>query len=457
VFLQRPEIRYLQEWRDRADRKPLVVRGARQVGKTALVQQFGQESFASSVTVDLEQHAELHGAFGKGDPRAIAQDLSLYLGKSIVPGETLLFLDEIQTCPRAIAALRYFREEMPELHVIAAGSLLDLALRDFQHSMPVGRIEYLHLLPMGFQDFLVALGQEGLAAFLRQWRLADGMSDAIHAKLLGLLRQYFLVGGMPEAVATYAGTGDLVAVQRVHSGIVSTLFDDLAKYGTRAQQQRMRRILEFVPRNVGQKLKYVRIDPDSRSADLKAAFELLEMSRLVHRVRHTSANGIPLAAEASDTHFKPLFLDVGLANRICGLSLYEAQDLLTVREGALAEQFVGQELRTVRHPFEERPLFYWHREAKSANAEVDYLWSRGGEVVPLEVKAGATGSLKSMQVFLREKSGSLGVRFNLDLPSRTPCTAGLRTGDGRADVAFDLLSLPLYLCGELDRLLAEER
>jgi predicted AAA+ superfamily ATPase len=291
--------------------------------------------------------------------------------------------------------------------------------------------------------------------FLQEWKFDDGMNAAIHTKLLRLLRQYFLVGGMPEAVATYAGTGDLVGVQRIQSGIVNTLLDDLAKYGTRAQQPRMRSILEFVPRNVGRKVKYVRIDPDSRSAELKVAFELLELTRLVHRVRHTSANAVPLAAEASETHFKPLFLDLGLCNRLCGLSWYEAEDLLTVMEGALAEQFVGQELRRLGHLFEERALFYWHREAKSANAKVDYLWPRGSDIVPLEVKAGATGSLKSMQVFLHEKAGHFGVRFNLDVPSRTDCTAGLRTGKGRTKVEFELMSLPLYLCDQLDRLLAE--
>ncbi len=446
MFLQRRETQYLQEWRDRAHRKPLIVRGARQVGKTWLVENFGQGSFASILTVDLEQHTELHSVFDQGDPKAIAEDLSLYLDESIEPGETLLFLDEIQACQRAIIALQNFHEEMPALHVIGAGS---------PDSMPVGRVEYIHLEPMGFQDFLVALGQKRLSKFLQEWKFDDEIIVAIHTKLLRLLRQYFLVGGMPEAVATYAETGDLVGVQQIQSGIINTLLDNLATYGTRAQQLRMQRILEFVPRNVGRKVKYLRIDPDSRSAELKVAFELLELARIVHPVRHTSAKGVPLAAEASETHFKPLFLDLGLCNRLCGLSLYEAEDLLTVMEGSLAEQFVGQELRQLGQLFEERELFYWHRQAKSANAEVDYLWPRGSDIVPIEVKAVATGSLKSMQVFLHEKAGHLGVRFNLDVPSRTACTAGLRTGEGRTKVEFELMSLPLYLCAQVDRLLAE--
>jgi predicted AAA+ superfamily ATPase len=217
----------------------------------------------------------------------------------------------------------------------------------------------------------------------------------------------------------------------------------------------MRQILRYVPRNIGRKVRYVRINPEVRSEPLRTALELLELSRIVTLVRHTSANGIPLGAEASETHFKPLLLDIGLCNNLCGLSLTDAAELLTVQEGGLAEQFVGQELRSLGPAFEEHPLFYWHREEKNANAEVDYLRAHEGHIIPIEVRAGKSGSLKSLQVFLAEKERNFAVRLNMDKPSLGSFTATIGGKGGVRDVTYTLLSLPLYLAGQLDRLLHE--
>ena len=200
---------------------------------------------------------------------------------------------------------------------------------------------------------------------------------------------------------------------------------------------------------------YTNITREERAGALRTALELLELSRIVTLVRHTSANGVPLGAEASDSHFKPLLLDIGLCNNLCGLSLPEAVALLTVLEGGLAEQFVGQELRSLGPAFEERSLYYWHREAKNANAEVDYLWAHQDRVVPVAVRAGTTGSLKSLQVFLAEKGRDLAVRLNLDQPSTGSFTATVGRKDGTRTITYTLLSLPLYLASELDRLLRE--
>ena len=442
-------------WKDRGGRKPLIVRGARQVGKTYLVETFGKSRFSSFLTVNLEQKEELHPLFDRMEARRIVQELSLYFNQPIVPGQTLLFFDEIQACPKAIASLRYFHEEMPDLHVIAAGSLLDFSLREFKHSVPVGRIEYLYLNPMTFQEFLHATGEDALARHLDGFHIGDDLGAAVSIKLRDLLRMYFFVGGMPSAVATYAERHDLLEVQRILASITTTLQDDFAKYGTRAQQRNMRQVLRYVPRNIGRKVRYVNISREVRSEELRTALEFLELSRIVMLVRHSSANGIPLGAEASENHFKPLLMDIGICNNLCGLSLPDAANLLTVHEGGLAEQFVGQELRSIGPAFEEHPLFYWHREEKNANAEVDYLWAHEGHIVPVEVRAGTSGSLKSLQVFLAEKKLDLAVRLNMDQPSIGSFTAMIGGKGGVRDVTFTLPSLPLYLAGQLDRLLRE--
>jgi hypothetical protein len=445
----------LIDWKDRVGRKPLIVRGARQVGKTHLVEAFGKSCFPAVLTVNLEQKEDLHGLFNRMEAKRITQEMSLYFNQPVVPGQTLLFLDEIQACPKAIACLRYFHEEMPDLHVVAAGSLLDFSLREFTHSVPVGRIEYLHLNPLTFPEFLLASGEDALANHLERYHIGDDLGDAVRVKLRDLLRIYFFVGGMPSPVAAYTERHDLLEVQRILASISTTLQDDFAKYGTRAQQRNMRQVLRYIPRNIGRKVRYVNISRDARADELRTALELLELSRIVTLVRHSSANGIPLGAEASESHFKPLLLDIGLCNNLCGLSLPDAAELLTVQEGGLAEQFVGQELRSLGPAFEEHPLFYWHREEKNANAEVDYLWAHEANVIPVEVRAGTSGSLKSLQVFLAEKERNFAVRLNMDRPSLGSFSAAVGGKGGVRNVSYTLLSVPLYLAGQLDRLLHE--
>ncbi len=438
------------------DRKPLVVRGARQVGKTFLIEAFGRRCFDSVLTVNLEQKEVLHRLFEGMDPQRIVQELGLYFNQSVVPGKTLLFLDEVQACPKAIACLRYFQEQLPGLHVIAAGSLLEFALREFKHSMPVGRIEYLHLYPLTFAEFLAALGEDRLVAWLNDYHVGDAFSETADVKLRELLRLYCFIGGMPAAVEAYRERRDLVEVQRVLSAITSSMEADFAKYGTRMQQRNMRRVLRHIPLSIGRKVRYVNIDRETRAVDLRTALELLELAGFVSLVRHSSANGVPLGAEASESHFKPLLLDIALCGNLCGFSLPDESELLTVHEGSLAEQFVGQELRAIGPSFAERSLFYWHREAKNANAEVDYLWTQEGNVIPVEVRAGTSGSLKSTHVFLAEKARRFAVRFNMDRPSIGDFTVALGSKAKAQAVSFTLLSLPLYLAGQLDRLVREQ-
>ena len=440
----------LSEWRDRPGRKPLVLRGARQVGKTYLVQHWGAEQFESVMTVDLERERDLHSLFSLTDPKRVLSELAVLRGRGVTPGKTLLFLDEIQACPPALALLRYFHELMPKLHVIAAGSLLDFALREFEYSMPVGRIEFLHLHPMSFEEFVAATEGEALVKYLKTWSLAQPPSEAVAKKLLEVVRRYFFVGGMPEAVQAYAARQDLLEVQRIQTGLVETMQADFAKYGPRRLHELMRKTYRHIAENVGRKIKFVNISREERSADVRRALELLTLSRLVYPVVHTSANGLPLGAERDERHFKALFLDIGLVNRLCGLDLVGAEELITVNEGALAEQFVGQQLLSAAPAFAEPQLFYWAREARNANAEVDFVISRQQEILPVEVKAGKTGTLRSTFQFLREKGRGRAVR----LYTGSPALEEIKL-PGEPAKTVQLLSLPLFAAGQLERLMRE--
>ncbi len=442
--------RYLSDWQSRPSRKPLVLRGARQVGKTWLVDHWGERSFKSVLKIDLERERDLHGLFAQPDPRRLLEELPLLKGRPVVPGETLLFLDEVQACPAALAMLRYFLELTPDLHVIAAGSLLDFALRDFKHSLPVGRIEFLHLHPLSFEEFLEAVEGAPLVEYLHRLRLGQVPSEALERKYLEALRRYFFVGGMPEAVRAYAERRDLLEVQRIQAALVQTVQEDFAKYGPRRLQDLTRLVYRYVPGNVGRKLKYANISREERAASLRDALEWLTQSRLVQLAYHTAANGLPLGAEQDERHFKPFFLDVGLVNRLCGLDLVGAEELIAVNEGALAEQFIAQQLLCAAPPFEAPQLFYWAREARNASAEVDFVISRHQDILPIKVKAGKTGTLRSLFQFLREKGRSRAVRFHLRPPVlEEPSLPG---GEPRT---AQLLSLPLYLAGQLSRLAAE--
>ena len=453
----------LQAWLDGARRKPLIVRGARQVGKTALVRGFAASRGLRLVEVNLEQHPGLDRTFAQLDVGRIL--LELEATARAAPGpDALLFLDEIQATPSALPALRYLHEERPDLPIVAAGSLLELVLRSHEFSMPVGRIEYLHLGPMTFAEFLRGVGDADLADLCAGWQLGEPWPDAAHARLAARGREFLLVGGMPEAVAAYGAGEGIEAVARVQRSIVSTYEDDFAKYAQgSASLLRLQRVFRFVPGALGQKLKYTNIARDERARDLRAAVELLSLARVIWPIHHSDAAGLPIEAQTDPHAYKCLFLDVGLASHMTGVdwrSLGAWDDRQLVHEGGLAEQFVGQHL-LFRHRGLERPsLCYWLREGRSANAEVDYVIEHGRGVVPVEVKAGTAGRLRSLhQFFSRDLGGSqsLALRFDLNPPSVADYEHAVADGP---KVAYRLLSLPLFLVEQAGRLLdaaAEDR
>ena len=460
-LLQRREVGHLKSWAARRPHKPIVIRGARQVGKSTLVREFARAARLTPATVDFERNPELREAFTERDPARILALLRLLTGKTAAAGTHLLFLDEIQAAPEALAALRYFHEEMPDLHVLAAGSLLEFALVQTRFPMPVGRMEYMHLGPLLFEDFVIAMGEADLAEYLRGLSLSsirkNALPAALHRKCLDLLRRYWVVGGLPEAVAAFVrapGRGtDFEPVSRILQSVVATYRDDFGKYGR--SRDRIRMVFDRLPHLVARKFKYVEVSREHRASEIAAALEHLCMARVACKVFRTAANGVSLAAETNQRFFKCLHVDVGLMSAALGLGVLELErqgDPTLVNRGAVAEQFVGQHLLYGETPYLTPALHYWAREARNASAELDYVVAVGNRVVPVEVKAGATGSLRSLQQFVREKSCDLALRFNADPPSLLRDSRTLPDG---TTVSYHLLSLPLYLVGQARRLIGE--
>ncbi len=453
MVMKRFFTQYLYDWKLRKKKKPLIVRGARQVGKTYVIEEFGNKNFAQVIKVNFEETPDLKRFFTTNNVIQIIQDLELYFGKKITLSDTLLFLDEIQMCPEAIVSLRYFYEKMPDLHIIAAGSLLDHTLNDLQYSMPVGRVEFAYMYPMCFYEFLIAAGEKQLVDFLNNFTLQQKISSPIHQKLMKLVRLYFFIGGMPEAVAAYIESKSLIDVERIHESIVKSLEFDFAKYSTRSQQITMTKLLNFIPRVCGQKFKYVNFSNSIRSEAIRKSLDLLRMSRLVHLVKNTKATSVPLEHEITDRVFKTIFFDIGLSNHILKLRLSDIGVMGLNNEGGLAEQFVGQELLCQPPYFIENNIYYWTREKRNAAAEIDYVVQKGNRIIPIEVKAGKTGTLKSLQIFVAEKNLNKAIRINADLPSIVQVKTSIKLEKGMKEVNFKLISLPFYLVNEFGRFL----
>ncbi|MBI5498806.1 MAG: ATP-binding protein [Deltaproteobacteria bacterium] len=425
----------LLAWKDDPRRRVLLVRGARQVGKTFSIRQLGK-TFPHFLEVNFEENKDVAAFFqGSLDPARLVEKLSAYFAVPVIPRQTLLFLDEIQACPNALASLRFFHEKMPGLHVVGAGSLLELAMEQIP-SLGVGRLGSLFMHPMCFSEFLAATGGEGLARVVEPADPEHPVDAPFHARLLDVLRTYLLVGGMPAAVATYAEQRYLPTCFKVLDDLVLTLEDDFAKYRKRSPVARLVEVFRSIAGQTGGKFKFSRVGSGAPSGPLKDALMLLVRAGLAHRVVHTDARGIPLGAQTDDRKFKVLLFDLGVHQRMLGLDVpafLAASDIDLVNKGSLAELFVGLEL-VANGPSHRRPgLYYWHREARASNAEVDYVVQRGSAIVPVEVKAGTRGGMQSMRIFMDERRLGSGVRVSMENFSRLE----------RIEV------LPLYAAGRL--------
>ncbi len=387
----------LAAWKSSSRRKPLIVRGARQVGKTWSIERFGGLEFDGVAKIDFEKRPDVAPLFdGDLSPLRLLDQLELVFGRKIHRGKTLLFLDEIQACPRAITALRYFYEETPELHVIAAGSLLEFALGGI--AVPVGRVSYLDMYPMTFQEYLIATGNEPAAETIVQQPTA--LAEPIHQMLLDALKRYFFVGGLPECVSTAVSGGSLLDVFNLQDDILSAYRNDFAKYAGRSDKTCLDAVMVHVARQVGQQIKYTGLGDAHSGQTNRKAFELLCMARVLHKIPSARPAALPFGASAKEKRFKAAFLDVGLMQRLCGLPVdreMQHRDLLDIHKGRLAEQFVAQEL-LVTH---RRELFFWSREARGSQAEVDFLAVHDGRIHPVEVKSGRGGQLRSLHLALQ--------------------------------------------------------
>lgn len=449
-MLARQLLSELIAWAQEIKRKPLILRGARQVGKSTLVKMLAEAIGLDCVTVNFERRPELADLFKSNDPMKIIQLLSLQLNQGIQPGESLLFLDEIQATPQVLASLRYFYEDLPDLHVISAGSLLEFALEEPSFPMPVGRVEYCYLGPMTFNEFLFAKDEQGLIKFLANYHLTDEIALPIHQKLLDLLKIYLVVGGMPEAIQNYISNQNdsmwAKSVERVKRSVLETYQDDFSKYASLQSLNLLRSVFERIPRLITKQIKYSEINRDVKSTVVSKNIHQLAMAKIITIINHSAANGIPLGAEINEKIFKLIFLDVGLLSAQLGLSLldlYHEDEINYVHSGMVAEQFIGQHLLYMRPYFEPPHLYFWKREEKSSQAEVDYVIAHGQKIIPIEIKAGKTGTLRSLHLFMDEKNLPLGIKISSQLPSSVKV-------NGRI-----IISLPLYLISQLHRLISE--
>ena len=396
---------HLQKWKKDPSRKALLLRGARQVGKTYSCRKLGH-SFEKYVEINFEINPKVTEIFDRDlDPQRIIRDLGLLLDVNIIPGKTLLFFDEIQEAPKAIKSLRYFYELLPELHVIAAGSLIDFVLENT--GVPVGRVASFYMYPMSFLEFVANSDNQAIVELIMNHDKKEPLSNPIHYKLLTLLGEYLAVGGMPEIVLEWINRKDLKKCAEIQTLLIDAYRQDFSKYSKIFQVKYLDLIFDEIPRWLGRKFQFSKMPGNWRKRELAPAFNLLKKASVAHEVTHTPANGLPLGGEANPNRFKVIFLDIGLSQAILGLDLAEwilQPKAAIINRGAIAEAFVGQEILAYSSPQRRGSLYYWHREAHASNAEIDFLLSPGQNIIPIEVKSGATGTLRSLHLFLKEKS-----------------------------------------------------
>lgn len=406
---------YLAAWKNNPYRKSLLLHGARQVGKTYAIRQLGS-LFDNFIEINFESQPKLKELFQQDlDPKRILRDLCTAIGaKPLKTGTTLLFFDEIQAVPQAIISLRYFYEIMPELHVVAAGSLLDFSIQ--QVGVPVGRVQSLYMHPMSFIEYLVALEQQRLAQTIFNHDYHQELSPVIHDKIINLFAQYNALGGMPQVVDIWRATQDLSQCAAIHQSLLSSYRQDFYKYAKQNQVQHVRALFDTIPLQLGRKFKYSEVEGNYRSRELSPGLDLLCTADVAKKIWCSAGQGIPLGAQKHLDDFKVILLDVGLSQTVLGLQPGDwlLQPTTTfVNKGEHVEALVGQEMLAYTNPIYDAELYYWHRRKVGGEAEIDYLVQENEFVIPIEVKSGKGTTLKSMHVFLEQHPHSpYGIRFS---------------------------------------------
>jgi predicted AAA+ superfamily ATPase len=457
----RKAVEDLKNWYKQPNRKPLVIRGARQVGKTTAVRLAAQELGVKIVEINLERHSELNTQFQAYKLDEILFSISLITSETInSDSSVILFLDEAQATPAAYSCLRYFYEDMPNLAVILTGSLLDQVLQNYQLSTPVGRIEPYFMGPLQFDEFLLAIGAEKEHQTLNRLTL-DNMHlipDSLHQRLLALVRRYTLTGGMPYCVQlAIENQFNHAEILKYQIELLQTYRDDFAKYSGSQNATLLNAYFNGILGQIGRQFSHKQAQElaqmtsgDNRQLNL--AIERFIAARLFYRVLHSHANAVPLGAETKIRISKFLFIDIGLllaARGIPAQSMMEAK-LELAGKGELAEQWVGQQLLYSKATYINPELYYWHPPKSEGQAEIDYLYVQGNEIIPVEVKSGTQTSIKSLHSYIIKKQAKRGIRIS----SNKALVEQLTARQNKIERDFELINLPFYLLNHIERLLA---
>jgi len=448
MYIKRKNEQFLKEWKQKKQRKPLVIRGARQTGKTWLIEEFGKKSFTNFVKINLEKEPNLKKLFDKTEPIEIIRELEIIKNTPIRPGETLIFVDEIQEYAPAIVKLRYFFEDTPEYHIIAAGSLLEFVLEQESISFPVGRVEFLYLYPMTFEEFLGGQGNEQLLNFIKSINIDHKISEELHNQLRNLLESYLLIGGMPEVVSTFLDSNSYLEVESIKESIIETYRDDFKKYSKRVNVDNLDLVFREAPRWIGRRLNLSKMGPgEIGSREAGTAINLLQRAMILYRVNRAKNISFPLIPYKK-AQPKMIFLDLGLVQFINHISkeILQSENYNSIYKGGFAEQLVGQELLPILGKNRKPELFYWQRNAKGAIAETDFILPFSSYLLPVEVKAGRGTTLFSTHQFMAKYNAPLAIRI-YDGPAQLE-TLNI----SNPSVKYKLLSIPLYMVSELTRL-----
>lgn len=424
----------LLAWKQSRRRKPLIIEGARQVGKTWLMKEFGRQAYGDTVYINFDSNARMAELFASDlDTKRLVLGLELYAGRKIDPENALLIFDEVQEVPRALAALKYFCEDAPQYHIVCAGSLLGIALHRGT-SFPVGKVDFLKLYPLSFQEFLMAIGKKQFSELLDQQDFS--MITSFRETYADALKQYYFVGGMPEAVESFAENQDFNEVRQIQKRILAAYEQDFSKHAPNEVVPRLRMLWNSIPAQLAKENKkfiYGLVREGARAKDYETALLWLSDCGLVHRVSRVNAPGIPLRAYEDMKAFKLFVLDVGLLGCMTGLhqrTLLDGNALFVEFKGALTEQYVCQQLKTLA----DLELYYYTNDRGSC--EVDFVVDTGGRVMPLEVKAETNLRAKSLKTYREKFSPELAIRTSM---------ADYRKEDG-------LVNLPLYAIGQIGSL-----
>lgn len=424
----------LLAWKQSRRRKPLIIEGARQVGKTWLMKEFGRQAYGDTVYINFDSNARMAELFASDlDTKRLVLGLELYAGRKIDPENALLIFDEVQEVPRALAALKYFCEDAPQYHIVCAGSLLGIALHRGT-SFPVGKVDFLKLYPLSFQEFLMAIGKKQFSELLDQQDFS--MITSFRETYADALKQYYFVGGMPEAVESFAENQDFNEVRQIQKRILAAYEQDFSKHAPNEVVPRLRMLWNSIPAQLAKENKkfiYGLVREGARAKDYETALLWLSDCGLVHRVSRVNAPGIPLRAYADMKAFKLFVLDVGLLGCMTGLhqrTLLDGNALFVEFKGALTEQYVCQQLKTLA----DLELCYYTNDRGSC--EVDFVVDTGGRVMPLEVKAETNLRAKSLKTYREKFSPELAIRTSM---------ADYRKENG-------LVNLPLYAIGQIGSL-----